>query len=163
MTNENSDHPRFSITDTGDLEIQLSKKSSRPPDPIAARIKASGTLIVAITGLIASVFTYFKPVDHSVNKASYEILARDLKEVSQQTADNHDAILAMRGYIEGTLNRTITPPISPRISSSARIKTSSKLAVVPEPAPVESSPPNLGPTPQIIDPPTFDNVLKGAR
>jgi hypothetical protein len=104
--------PAVALTEEGNIEIILPKKSSKFPDKIASRLKASATLIVAITGLIAAIGSWFKPVDQSVNKESYETLANAIKEVSEQARENHDNNLALKGFVDGALGRTLnTTPL----------------------------------------------------
>jgi hypothetical protein len=124
--------PAVALTEEGNIEIILPKKSSKFPDKIASRIKASATLIVAISGLIAALAAWFKPADQSIPKASYEALSDSIKEISKQVRENHDDNLALKGFVDGSLGRSFnTTPLA----YSA--------------APVSSAAPVLRPLPQI--------------
>lgn len=123
--------PAVALTEDGNLEITLPKKSSKFPDKIASRLKASATLIVAITGLIAAIGSWFKPADQTVPKASYETLAGAIIEISKQARDNHDGNLALKEYVDKISGQPIP---APAYSSE-----------IPTPAPIASATPTLRP------------------
>lgn len=78
-------------------------ESDPPKDVHASRLKSLGTLIAALAALVTATGAYFKPQDHSVSKVTYEELTKSIKELSDEGDKNHDDIVALRGYIEGTL------------------------------------------------------------
>jgi len=118
-------------------------KSDPPKDIHASRLKYLGTLVAAVAALVTALGAYFKPQDHSVNKASYEELSKVIKDLSDESDKNHDDIVALRGYVEGAVTRNSGPlpiVVQDAGSASASRDAGAQTAFVqlPPPRPVPS-------------------------
>lgn len=143
-------------------------ESDPPKDVHASRLKSLGTLIAAIAALVTATGAYFKPQDHSVNKASYEEITKTLKEMSDQTDKNHDDIVALRGYMEGVAaSRSAPLPVTfppdagaatPHVLSSPSASTTVAYVQLPPKPP----PPPVHTAARPQDPPSFDAVVQKA-
>ena len=136
--------------------------SDAPKDPVASRIKSLGALVMAIAALVTATGAWFKPQDHSVNKASYEELSKTIKELSDQGDKNHDDVVALRGYVEGTLASKPAPiPVLEQDGGSSTRDAGTSTAYVqipskPPPPPVHSSPRPAAPLP-------FDTIVQQSK
>ena len=72
---------------------------SSTKDVWAARAKAYGTVIAAVGGLVTASAAILKPRDDSATKASYTALATGLEKLGAETTQNHDDLVALRGYL----------------------------------------------------------------
>jgi hypothetical protein len=123
-------------------------ESDPPKDVHASRIKSVGTLVAAIAALIAALGAWFKPQDQSINKATYEELSKVLKELADAQDKNHDDIVALRGYVEGTVAKNSGPiPVTSAADGGATTATllrdagPAPIAFVQMPAPRTPPPP----------------------
>lgn len=144
-----------------------------PEDTVAARRRSTAALIVALTGVMTAVGAFIKSADHSVTKASYDELSTGLKKISDQTSQNHDDIVALRGYVAGLNGEvllpsaSVTPPPMPSATVSAV-----PIPFISQPRPSTSVTPLLRPDagPPPVDrvflkyePPSFDRVYESAK
>jgi len=144
-------------------------KSDPPKDVHASRLKYLGTLVAALAALVTALGAYFKPQDHSVNKASYEELSKVIKDLSDESDRNHDDIVALRGYLEGQLARNAAPmPVTPALTDAGSTATARPLDAgapiayvqLPEPrAPLPTTHANARPP----APPNFDSIVKQSQ
>lgn len=137
-------------------------ESDPPKDAKAARLKYLGTLVAATAALVTAFGAYFKPQDHSVNKASYEELTKVLKEVSDQAEKNHDDIVALRGYVEGTLASKPAPiPVLEQDAGAAPRDAGQAVAYVQIPS--KPPPPPVHSSPKPPAPPPFDTIVQQSK
>jgi hypothetical protein len=139
-------------------------ESDPPKDVHASRLKSLGTLIAAVAALVTAVGAYFKPQDHTVNKASYEELSKVIKELSDESDKNHDDIVALRGYVEGAVTRNSGPlPVTIQdagVTAPAR-DAGAQVAFVqlPPPRPLPSAHAVQRPP----APPNFDSLVQQSK
>jgi hypothetical protein len=188
------DKPRkslFSITEDGNVEIDLSKGSSSPPPPgkraesLAATIKGWGAFIAAVGAFAAALSSLYKPVqvDTVVSKAAYDSLAQDVKVLGEQNGRTHDDLVALRAYLDGTLHTLgysqehaarPVPSMSladaaakslskpQTIGSSPAWKASTAVALPPVQAKVPD-PPAISERPSVVAPPSYEALVASAR
>ena len=65
------------------------------------RANAMKGIILAISALAASAASFFKPPDVSAAKNSFEHTSKQIETISAVSIQNHDDIVALRGYLEG--------------------------------------------------------------
>jgi hypothetical protein len=148
-------------------------------DTLATRLRGWAALVVAFTGLATAIW---KPQDHTVAKAGYEELAKDMEAFNVELKSNHDSVVALRAYINAKEGQPLfAPAVAPSAASGkggAGVRSSITLtkkatakivaavvAAAPEAvaaAPAEE-PPELPPAPSPVHPESFDSVLKSAK
>jgi hypothetical protein len=146
----------------------MAESDSDPPKDVhASRLKSLGTLIASVAALVTATGAYFKPQDHSVNKATYEELTKSIKELSDVSEKNHDDIVALRGYVEGQASKNSGPfPVtvqsdagSPALGRSGDAGATVAFVQVPSSRP---PPPVLAP-PRPPPPQSFDTLVKQSK
>jgi hypothetical protein len=65
------------------------------------RMNAMKGVILAISALVASIASFFKPTDTTATKNSYEYLSKQVEQLSKTDVQNHDDVMALRSYLEG--------------------------------------------------------------
>lgn len=111
-----SSKPRLSlisINDKGDVEIDLNR-SWFP------RIRSSVKTAAAFIAVITAVASWLKPQDNTATKASYDVLSKEVKILSDQSVKNHDDLVAIKSYVDGFTNRVMNEPIDiPTVSEES--------------------------------------------
>lgn len=87
-------------------------------------------MIVGVTSLCTSATAYLRPNETSARK-SYDVLAKAIEAEAKSSAQNHDDIVALRGYIEGYVKQREEP--HPLAVMSATPPPTSPRAPVPPP------------------------------
>jgi hypothetical protein len=125
---------------------------------IAAIITAGAALVTSLVGLVRS-------SDTSVEKKSYEALSANIETLSEDNRKNHDAIEAIRVYLDEDRDARIR---AQRDASSARPPSArSPLTAPPRGSsvpvasiPVPPPPPPAADQPQGVSPQNFDSVVR---
>lgn len=174
--NQGSDRPSLlSVNDRGDIEVSLNKSWF-------GYIKTFAGTTAAIIALITSMWNAFKPHDNTVNKVSYEILSKEMKEVSEQTLKNHDDMIIIKSNLDNFINRVMNTPIEiPSVNEKALTEAVRESLVkqriplrniqkavhdtVSNPPSVTSasSSPSIGPRPELVNIPDFNSVIERAK
>lgn len=131
------------------------------PSGFVARVKASATLLTAITGLILAVAAVVKPRDDSATRESYEVLSKAVQAISAENESQHDDLVALKAYVDGFVRGAGAPKVeasSSPVSSSSPASSSSVTIAVVHPPPS----PKLADKPKPVNPPTFREVREKA-
>ena len=92
-------------------------------------------LIIGIAAVLTALASWFKPVDVTATKATYEVLSVRVNELSKTTSDlsksiedNHDEMTALKSYLEGFNNGRLSGNTNtvPNISVAANSKVIQK-------------------------------------
>lgn len=174
-----------------DTPSESPESGNLPKDPWAARARAWGTVIAAVGGLLTAAAAILKPRDDSATKASYVALAGGLEKLGAETTQNHDDLVALRGYLaakEGApvlslalpglapsvvdagapraalaplVRPTKTPPKVVRLSDVVVVGALGSVGAGAPPTP--AAPPEVHPAPAPMKAESFDEVLKSAK
>ena len=138
-------------------------ESDPPKDVHASRLKSLGTLVAAVAALVTATGAYFKPQDHSVNKASYEELSKVIKDLSDESDKNHDDIVALRGYLEGVSRNSGPLPVTVHDAGTAGLPKDAGTAI----AYVQLPPPGPLPSVRVVQrasaPANFDSLVQQSK
>lgn len=122
-------------------------------------------LLVALTTMLTSATAFLRPNETSARK-SYDLLSKALEAEAKSNAQNHDDIVALRGYLEGYVKsrelphslavESATPPPDRPHAAVPPPQTVVKVTPVEKPPP----PPPLGTTspPPRFHPPAYEQV-----
>jgi hypothetical protein len=164
-----------SVNDRGDIELELSKSWMD-------KIKAAAGMTAAIIALVTSLWNAFKPQDNTVNKATYEVLSKEIQKVSDQTVKNHDDMLSIKSFFDGFTNRVMNTPIEiPSVNEKA-LTEAVRESLVKQRIPLKyiqkavhdtitnppvttsaSASPSISPRPPPIQIPGFDAIVKETK
>jgi len=141
-----------------------------PPSGRNFHVKASGiaTVIASIAALVASVTALVKATDTSLSKRSYEALAQNIRQLSDDGSKNRDAMEAMHKYLEEDRDSRLaaasaaasvnSPPALPPLAPTHKPPTVKKTQPVVPPAP-----PDIGERPPGATPLDFNAVLEQGK
>lgn len=150
----------------------------RPRDPIAARLRAWGTLVTALAGLATAIW---KPQDQSVTKAAYQQCTEGIEKLNDGLAQEHQELATLRGYVAAKDGQLLllapapvdagVTPLPPPPPPPKRVQAPKPTASAPPPpvasavvaAAVAPEPPPAAPAPAVFHPVDFDTVLKSVK
>lgn len=103
------------------------------------KLRSLAALILSCASLIATLGTFIKTCDHSVTQNAYNELSTNITQLSNDAKQNHDDLVALRGYLDGLAH-------APLITTGAPVPTASASAVAP-PAVIPALRPLVRPAP----------------
>lgn len=131
-----------------------------------AKLNAMKGFILTVAALMTAVGSWFKPQDLKVTKSSYETLAHSMEEMGKEIDQNHDDIVAIRGYLEGLVKNGHAPiPVSiSSVSPSLSTSTNPTYLIKPKEMVFASAMPSMHPkTPPTWKPVPFDQIKAKAK
>jgi hypothetical protein len=72
------------------------------------KLRSVAALILASASLLATIGTFAKTCDHSVTENAYTTLSANIAQLAETQKQNHDDIVAMRGYLDGLARAPMT-------------------------------------------------------
>jgi hypothetical protein len=146
-----------------------SMSNSTPPEArgFVARVKASVTLLTAITGLVVATGAILKPRDDTATRESYDTLAKAVQEIGKENETQHDDLVALKAYVDGFVRGAGASKIEPTPASSGPAASTGSAPTPPalvSIAVVRTPPsPTLADKPKPVNPPTFREVREKAE
>lgn len=144
---------------------------STPPEArgFVARMKASATLLTAVTGLVIAVGAAVKPRDDSATRESYDTLAKSVQDIGRENETQHDDLVALKAYLDGFLRASSvnSGQWSVRADAGATPSAPSSAPSSPNAAAASAAPPlpaspKLADKPKPVTPPPFREIREKA-
>lgn len=141
--------------------------ASTPPEALGfvARMRASATLLTALTGLVIAVGAAVKPRDDSATRESYDTLAKAVQEISRENETQHDDLVALKAYLDGFVRASSSSGSAGSLGLSkgdAGVPTTPSAAASASAALLPPSSPKLAEKPKPVNPPPFREVREKA-
>jgi len=107
------------------------------------KLRSVAALILASASLLATIGTFAKTCDHSVTENAYTTLSANIAQLAETQKQNHDDIVAMRGYLDGLARAPMTD-IAP---DAGVVPFALPSAVTPTHPPAKPAKPQVAPVP----------------
>ncbi len=92
------------------------KKGESPADH---KMRSLAAVILACASLIGTIGSLYKSCDHSVTENAYATLTTGIQKNTEAEQQNHQDIVAIRGYLDGLARAPMTMPPAPAMDAGA--------------------------------------------